>query len=130
MKICVFWRLSLQNKNCWYFEFSVNQYLRKGLSYLKNWGIGLNYCWNYGPSKLLLYFIEYRLDQLNNKHTKIAVNSTIQHFEGRSQKKCLLKVWPLKNIFAKLNGNYLLMANIFKLHEYQTFGLVKMHNSY
>ena len=26
------------------------------------------------------------------------------------------------------NGNHLLMANILKLHEYQTFGLMKMHN--
>ena len=110
----------------------------KGLSYLKNWGIWVNYCWNYGPSKLLLHFIEYRLDQLNNKHTKTAVSSTIQYFEDCSQKKCLLKVWrflvhpPQKwwpcKIFAKLNGNHLLMANILKLREYQTFGLMKMHN--
>ena len=60
---------------------------------LKNWGIWVNYCWNYGPSKLLLQFIEYRLDQLNNKHTKIEVNSAIQYFEGCSQNKCLLNVW-------------------------------------
>ena len=32
------------------------------------------------------------VDQLNNKHAKIAVNSTIQFFEYRYQKKCLLKV--------------------------------------
>ena len=106
----------------------------KGLSYLGNGGIGVNYCWNYGPSKLLLHFIEYRLDQLNSKHTKIAVNSAIQYFEGCSQKKCLLKVWsflvhpPPCKIFTKLNRNHLLIANIFKLHEYQTFGLMKMHN--
>ena len=31
-------------------------------------------------------------------------------------------------VFAKLNGNHLLMASIFKLHEYQTFGLMQMHN--
>ena len=115
----------------------MNQILGKVLSYSKNWGIGVNYCWSYGPPKLLLHFIEYRLDQLNKKHTKITVNSTMQYFEGSSQKKCLLKVWifgppttkwrPCK-IFAKLNGNHLLMANIFKLHEYQTFGLMKMHN--
>ena len=37
------------------------------------------------------------------------------------------KWWPCK-IFAKLNGNYLLMANIFKLHKYKIFGLMKMHN--
>ena len=36
--------------------------------------------------------------------------------------------WRPCKIFGKLNGNHLLMANIFKLHEYQTFGLMKMHN--
>ena len=106
----------------------------KGLSYWKNWDIGVNYCWNYGSPKLLLHFIEYGLDQLNSKHTKIAVNSAIQYFEGCSQKKCLLKVWsflvhpPPCKIFTKLNRNHLLIANIFKLHEYQTFGLMKIHN--
>ena len=62
----------------------------KGLSYLKNRAqlllkykdIELNYCWNYGPSKLLLH----------------------------------------------MKRNHLLIANIFKLHEYQTFDLMKMHN--
>ena len=34
---------------------------------------------------LLLHFIEYRLDQPNSKHTKIAVNSAIQYFEGCCQ---------------------------------------------
>ena len=106
----------------------------KGLFILKKWGIGVNYCWNYVPSKLLLHFIEYRLDQLNSKHTKIAVNSAIQYLKGCSQKKCLLKVWsflvhpPPCKIFTKLNRNHLLIANIFKLHEYQTFGLMKNHN--
>ena len=110
----------------------------KGLSYLKNWGIDVNYCWNCGPTKLLLYFIEYRLDQLNNKHMRIAVNSTRRCFESCSRKKMPAKSlkffgpptpkwWLCKN-FAKLNRNHLLMANIFKLHEYQTFGLMKMHN--
>ena len=103
----------------------------KGLSYLKKWGVVVNYCWNYGPSKLLLHFIEYHLDQLSIKHTKIAVNSTIQYFEGCSRKKCLLKVWrfsvqPTKwrpcKFFTKLIRNHLLIANIFKLNEYQTFG--------
>ena len=36
--------------------------------------------------------------------------------------------WRLCKIFAKLNSNYLLMTNIFKLHQYKTFGLMKMHN--
>ena len=135
--LCFFWRLLFQNKNCWHFEFLMNQIFRQRFINLKNWGIGVNYCWNYGPSKLLLHFIEYRLDQLNKKHTKIAVNSTMQYSEGSCQKKYLLKVWifglPTTNwrpckMFAKLNGNHLLMANIFKLHEYQTFGLMKLHN--
>ena len=117
------------------------KYLGKSLPYLKTWGTGVNYCWNCRPTKLLLHFIVlhfiHRLDQLNNKLTKIAVNSTMQYFEGSTQKKCLLKVWifgppttkwwPCK-IFTKLNGNHLLMANIFKLQKYQTFGLMKMHN--
>ena len=37
--------------------------------------------------ELLLPFIQYRLGQLNNKRTKIAVNWAIQHFEDCSQKK-------------------------------------------
>ena len=97
----------------------------------------VNYCWNYGLSKLLLHFIEYCLDQRKKKHAKIAVNLTVQYFEGSCRKKYLLKVWifglpatkwePCK-VFAKLNGNHLLIANIFKLLEYQTFGLMKLHN--
>ena len=43
-------------------------------------------------AEVATFFIEYRLDQLNSKHTKTAVSSTIQYYEGRSQKKCLLKV--------------------------------------
>ena len=33
---------------------------------------------------------------------------------------------PVK--FSKLNGNHVLKTNVFKLHQYQTFGLMKMHN--
>lgn len=33
--------------------------------------------------------VEYCLDQVNDKHTKIAVSSTRQHFEKRYQKKCV-----------------------------------------
>ena len=33
--------------------------------------------------KIATSFIEYRLDQLNNKHTKAAVKSTLQFFESR-----------------------------------------------
>ena len=64
---------------------------------------GVNYCWNYGPLKLLLYLVEYPLDQLNSKHTKIAANSAIQYFEGCSQNKCLLKVWSFL-VYPTQNG--------------------------
>ena len=104
------------------------KYFGKGLSYLKYRGIGDNYCWNYRPSKFLLHFTEYRLDELNNKHTKTASNSTIQFFESHSRKKYLVKFflkffsppttkWRPCKIFAKVNGNHLLMANIFKLRK-------------
>ena len=33
------------------------------------------------------------VDQLNNKHVKLAGNSKKQYFKGQSQKKYLLKVW-------------------------------------
>ena len=110
----------------------------KGLPHLKQWGIAVPYCWYYEPPKLLLRFIDYRLDHLKNKHTKIAVNSTVQFFENYYQKKCLVKVWsfsaqppqndsPLK-FLQKVNRNNLFMTNIFKLHEHHTFGLMKMDN--
>ena len=85
---------------------------------------------------MLLQFIEYRLDQLENKHAKIAVNSAIWYFEGCPPKKMSAKSlklfgptttkWQPCKVFAKLNGNHLLMTNILKLHKYQTFGLMKM----
>ena len=91
MKNLFFWRLLFQI--CWQLELLMNQNLGKALLYLKKWGIGINYCWNYGSSKLALHFIEYRLDQLNSTHTKITVNSAIQQSEEGSQKKYPLKVW-------------------------------------
>ena len=107
---------------------------------LKNWGIRVNYCWNCEPSKLLLYFIEYYLDQLNNNHTKVAVNSTIQNtISWKPLSKELprksLKIfdlpttkWQLCKVFDKLNEKNFLLANNFQLHKYQTLGLMKMHN--
>ena len=104
----------------------------KGLWYLEKWGIAVDYCWKYGQSKLLLHFIENRLNQLNNKHTEIEVNlifwkplsnkmsgKSLKFFDPRTTK------W---SFFAKLNRNQLLMANILKLYEYQTFALMKMCN--
>ena len=99
----------------------------KGLSYLKNWGIWVNYCWNYGPSKLLFQFIEYRLDKLANTvfwrlFSKQMSDKSLKFF-GRPTTK-----WRPCKVFAKLKGNQFLMANIFKLHKYQAFGLMKMYN--
>ena len=93
-KNCFFWRLLFQKRNSWHLKFW----------YWKTWGIWVNYCWNHGPSKLLLHFIEYHLDQLNSKHTKATLNSTIQYFEGCFQKECLLKVWNFL-IFPPQNGS-------------------------
>ena len=36
--------------------------------------------------------------------------------------------WRLFKFFAKLNGNYILMANFSKLRKYQAFGLNELHN--
>ena len=61
----------------------------------------------------------------------------MQYFESSSQKKRALKVyifdlpstkWCPCKIFVKLNGNHLLVTDILKLHKYQTFDLMKMHN--
>ena len=69
-------------------------------------------------------------------HTRIAANSPIQFLESHYQKNSLVKVFsthpkqkcgPLE-IYAKLNWYHLLMAHIFKLHEYQTSGFMKVHN--
>ena len=78
----------------------------KGLLYLKSGGIGVSCYWNYELSKLLLHFTEYGLGQFKNKHTKIALNSTIQFSNTISKRsffahlpknhapvKCLLN-WP------------------------------------
>ena len=110
----------------------------RGLSFVSNEGIGVNYCWNYGPLKLLFHLIEYRLDQLNNKHIKTAVNLTIQFFWKPLSKEISDKSlkffgpptikWQPYKFFVKFNGNRLLMANIFKLHKHQTFCLLKMFN--
>ena len=91
--LCFFWRLLFLEKSYWHLEFLNNQIFGQRFIILRNWGIGVNYCWNYWRSKLLLHFIKYCPDQLNSKHTKTAICSTIQYFEGRSLKKCLLKVW-------------------------------------
>ena len=48
---------------------------------------------NYRASKLLLHFIEYRLDQLNSQHTKIAVKSIIQYLKAALKRNDSLKLF-------------------------------------
>ena len=75
-----------RNEKCVFFVWIIN--IWEKVYHLENWGNwGVNYCSIYRPSKLLLPFIEYRLNQLNSKHTKTAVYSTLQHFESGYQKK-------------------------------------------
>ena len=120
--LCFFGGSFFQKKIADIWNFWWIRYLGEALSYLKKWGVGVSYCWNYGLSKLLLHLIKYRLDQLNSKHTKIAANSTM--FSGSPTTK-----WRSCKTFMKLIRNHLLMVNIFKLHEYQTFRLMKVHNT-
>ena len=91
--ICAFYRLFFQNQYCWHFDFLINQIFWEVFIIFKNWGIGVKYCWNYEPSKLLLHFIKYRLHQLNNKHIEIAVRYKKIQFFAKSyfEKKYLVK---------------------------------------
>ena len=116
LKLRKFWRLIFtfveflffQKKNCWHSA---------------SWVIGINYYRNYEPPKLLLHFIKYRLDQLNNKHAKIAANSIIQSFKSHYQKKKFGVFWPTDHkTFAELNIGHLLIPNTVKLHKSQTTG--------
>ena len=92
-KFVFFGGFFFKSKNCWHLEFLMNQIFGQSFIIFKKVSYRVNYCWNYGPSKLLFHFIEYRLNQLNRQHTKIAVNSVILYFEGCCQKNCRLKVW-------------------------------------
>ena len=93
MKNLFFWWLLFQMKKLLTFGIFNESNIWAKIYYIKKYkGSRVNYCWNYGQSKLLLHFIEYRLDHLNSKYTKIAVNSAIHYFEGCCQKDCLLRV--------------------------------------
>ena len=43
-------------KTCWHLEFLMNQIFGQKLIIFKKMRYRVNYCWNYGPSKLLLHF--------------------------------------------------------------------------
>ena len=117
------------------FNFLSVKYFGKGLLFLKIWHIRVNYCWSYGPSNLLFRFFRYRLGHLDNRQTKIAVNSAIHFFKKLTPKQVFvesLKVfdqpstkWRSFKFFAKLNRNHILMANFSKLSKYQAFVLIE-----
>ena len=108
--LCLFGHPFFKIKFAGILNFQWIKYLDRSLSYLKNWGVGVYYCWNYEPSKLLLHFTEYRIDQLNNKHTKIVVNSAIQYWRSLSKEMSAKSLevfgpststWRTCKIFAK-----------------------------
>ena len=81
--LCFLWRLLFWKKNYWHLEFLKNQTFGQRFIIFEK----LRYRGRL-LLKLLLHFIEYRLDQLNSKYTK---SSKIQYFEGPSLMKCLPK---------------------------------------
>ena len=87
-----FWRLFFQNKNYCHSEFLVNLIIGQSFIILKK----LRYRGQLllELSILLLFSIEYCLDQLNNNHTRIEVNLKGKRFETHYQWKCLVK--PLR----------------------------------
>ena len=111
------------------FNFLSVKYFGKGLLFLKIWLIRVNYCWNYGPSNFLFRFFRYRLGHLNNRQTKIAENSIIYFLKANTKTSDppTTKWRPFK-FFAKLNGNHILITNFSKFRQYQTFGLIELHN--
>ena len=56
--------------------------------------------------------------------------AAIKEISGKSLKIFALATtkWRPCKFFVKMNGNQHLMDNIFKLHKYQIYGVLKMHN--
>ena len=94
------------------FNFKWIKYLGKGLSYLKNRGIGVNYCWSYGPSKFLLHFIEAYKNR-SKLDKSIFWTPQPKEISGKSFKFFgpPTAIWRHCKSFAKLNGNHVLMAS-------------------
>ena len=92
LKILSFLVLFSKIKTVDFFNFLSVRYFSKGLLFLKTWHIRANYCWNYGPSNLLLRFFRCHLSHVNNRQTKIAEKLTIHFFESQHQNKCVVKV--------------------------------------
>ena len=135
MKNLFFWRFFFQNRNCWHFEFSMNQIfgqrfiifekLRcRGLLLLKPRAVEVT---------TSFHWMSLRSTQKQALENSMKLGNAL-FWRPLSKEMCAESLqfsttewWPC-NFFAKLNGNHLLIANIFKLHEYKTFDLIKMHN--
>ena len=111
-KFRFFWRLFLQNKNCWHFEFLMNQISGQRFNIFEKWRY---------RSQLLLKLRAVEVATLfhwilsrptyNNKHTKTAVNSTIQFSESRYQKKYLVKLWSFLTHIPQYEGPVKFLRN-------------------
>ena len=75
MKKLFLWQLPFQNKNCWHFKFLMNQLFEQRFIIFEKLRNRDKLLLNLRVVEVLLHFIEYCLDQLNNKHMKVAVSS-------------------------------------------------------
>ena len=92
-------------------NFLSGKYFDKRLSFLKIWYTWFNYCWNYGPSKLLFCFIYHSLWGLNNRQRKTAANSLKYLFESYYWKKCLVKVSSFLTYWLENDGPLKFLQN-------------------
>ena len=136
-KLSFFWQLLFLKKNYWHFEFLINhifgrrliifeklRYRSELLLKLRTFEVATSFHWI--SSKSTQYYQAHKnSSKLNNiifwrPPSKGMSAKSLKFFDPPTRK------WRPCKIFAKLNGNHLLMANIFKLHKYQTFCLMEM----
>ena len=84
---------SLSNKIIDILNLTRLKNMDKVILYLKIWDIMNQYCWNYGPPKLLLRFTEPSTCNLNKRKTKMAVMFKIDNSESYSKTQTLVKIW-------------------------------------
>ena len=99
-KISFLWRLFLQNKH---FEFLMNQIFGQRFNIFEKWRYTSQLLLKLRAVEVATLF-HWILSRSNydNKHTKTAVNSTIQFSESRYQKEYLVKLW---SFFAHIPQN-------------------------
>ena len=138
MKHFCFFGGSFFKKYCWHLEFLMNQIFGKwfvisdkvrcsGQLLLKLRAVEVTTSFHWISSRSTYYQAHKSSSKLNNTVfwmllLKEMTTKSLIVFGPLTTK------WRPCKIFAKLNGNHLLMANIFNLRKYKTFGLMKMHN--